>query len=484
MAPSITVVLTADEARLLRAQQKVIDQQVKMQGGYKKVQTASKQAGATAQQSFGGAAVGRLKAYATGAIGVSTAIGFITRAFAGMKQEGDAAIATLKGIQDASRDLNQVARSANDLTRMQARADSGAMFSSDPNARNVARKVLADMRREGADQDFENVMRLSQAVDPESASKVGLQLSDMFKGKLSPMQAVELAFAASRPGVGEASFEETAKFLPTVAEAGSLTGASPEEVAALTATLLDRMAKGKTAASLAKNLALQMQSDPRLAGKGIMEGERIIREEFPEKDRAAFMKSKENSEFFAIIAEERGAMMARQREISKDMRAFGTPQSETERAVARAASDPKMSSALKLAQAERANEMTREKALGEDKAQSAAAVLNVQRVLREAGRSEWEVYRAKRAAEGALALNLSPEMITSAGLAGSQFSSHPLKAMVRGAENRELYDKAMQYTNNEFAGAVGEFREAVRELRGGTRDYSSAQRREQAVPGE
>jgi hypothetical protein len=56
--------------------------------------------------------------------------------------------------------------------------------------------------------------------------------------------------------------------------------------------------------------------------------------------------------------------------------------------------------------------------------------------------------------------------------------------MVRGAENRELYDKAMQYTNNEFAGAVGEFREAVRELRGGTRDYSSAQRREQAVPGE
>jgi hypothetical protein len=306
------------------------------------------------------------------------------------------------------------------------------------------------------------------------------------------MQAIELAFAASRPGVGEASFEETAKLLPMIAETASLTGATPAETAALTATLLDRTAKNKSAGAMGKKFALEMQLDPRLRGKGIMEAERIVREEFPEADRAKLMDTTEGGEFFAIIAEEREALLRRQREIEADMRVFGTPQSETERAVARAAKDPRMSSALRIAQAERGNEIAREKELAENRSRAAAAVHNVQRTLREEGYSTWEVVRAQQFAQRAEAMGMSPEMITRVGIAGSQFSSHPIKAYVRGFGSSELFDKSMGYTNQSNAEAANMMNAAAdKQLRAaelmqqpGAASYTNRARREQSMPTE
>jgi len=76
---AVIVELTGDEAKLWRAQQRVIDQATKLESGYKKVATQAKGLDKTQSTTFGSGAVGKLGKYLAGVVSITAALAIVRR---------------------------------------------------------------------------------------------------------------------------------------------------------------------------------------------------------------------------------------------------------------------------------------------------------------------------------------------------------------------------------------------------------------------
>jgi hypothetical protein len=401
-------------------------------------------------------------------IGLSAAIGGVKQTLTALKAESDAATNSLRLLTDTRRDLNQVARSSEDLAQMQERADrAAAQFGTGTpqEARAQARRVLTTTRREGFEGDFERLMRASRVIDVEAAAGAGGKINSQFGGRISEMGAIELMFATQKRA--DKSFEEIAKFMPTMAEATGLTGTSPEQTMAIGTVLMDRAARGKTAAGLGKSFALQMQADPRLRGKSMLEGMRIVEEEFTPAEQKPFLQSKETIEFFDIVREERARIDQLERELSTP----GLAKSELEQAILRGQLDPNMRAEQQMTAAAIANEVSRERELGVKGAAAEAQIARVQTAVRESGGSQLEVMIVQKAAQTARNLGFSAEGVrmTAAGALGG------VRAPDWEADNRRIGDD-LQAASGDLRGAAADLRQSAGQ------NYTNRARREQSVP--
>jgi hypothetical protein len=287
-------------------------------------------------------------------------------------------------------------------------------------------------------------------------------------------------FAASRPGISDKTFEEVAKFMPTMAEAAGLTGATPEETFAVGAVLMDRMARGKSAAGLGKSFALQMQADPKLRGKGYLEAVRTVREDFTPEEQKRYLESKETVEFFDIIEAERPKIKANEAALLAERMRLGTPRSEFQQAIARSRSDPRTAAEQHIASSQLAGEISREEHLAVDGAREIAAVERVKTVLRDTGRSDFQVYLGGQAAEALRGFRAPEKAIEFGGAVGGQLGSFATPLTFGPGLHEAL--GALNSTAEKLDSSAANLDNATRNA--GAASYTNRARREQSMPAE
>jgi hypothetical protein len=418
--------------------------------------------------------LGQLKGYVGGMVGLSSAISLVKGTFSAMKQESDAAVASLRTLVDTRRDLIQIARDSRDFDELQTRADRGAAwFGVD---RQVAGKVLATTRREGFEGDYERLLRANRVLDVEAAAPAGGKINSAFGGRISEYDAIELMFSTQKRS--DKSFEEVAKFMPQMAEGAGLTGASPEETFAIGSVLMDRMARGKTAAGLGRSFALQMQSDPKLRGKGYLEAVRTVEEEFTPEEQKPYLQSKETVEFFDIVKEERQRIRALEQDLRQQRTTFGTPRSEMEQAIRLAEADPRTSAEQKMRSAEIAEEISRERELAVGGANQEAARHSIRTAYREGGANQLDTVVVGFVADRLRNIGVSEENMRRVVAMNMGFGTS-------GFHNPKFEEaRAMTEASENLVRASGRLDQAAGNIQQQSGSYTNRARREQSMPAE
>jgi len=241
-----------------------------------------------------------LKNTVTVAGAIATAVGVATKAWGLYKEAQDSALGSLEGLDPANRKLAQVATNADDLNKMQTRADAASLATGVPRAQ--AREVLFNARSEGYESSFEAILASNSVVDPNASAKVAGKLPAIFKNKIGPMESISLALKGANES--NLDFEQMANTLAIAGEGGSVLGSSPEETTAIAATLSARFKSGDVAADRMKGFGVKAGIDPRFAGSGFIESHRRL-SEMPEAERKDFLgESQELNTFYVAMTED------------------------------------------------------------------------------------------------------------------------------------------------------------------------------------
>jgi hypothetical protein len=233
-----------------------------------------------------------------GAIGVAVAAA--TKSWSLYKTAQDAALGSLEGLDPANRKLAQVATSADDLNKMQARADAAAMATGV--SRTQAREVLFNATSEGYTGSYEAILAANSVVDPNASAKVAGKLPAIFKGKIGPMEAVSLALKGANES--NLDFEQMANTLAIAGEGGAVLGSSPEETTAIAAVMSARFKSGDVAADRMKGFGVKAGIDPRFANAGFIEAFQRL-EALPDAERKDFLgESQELNTFYVAMKED------------------------------------------------------------------------------------------------------------------------------------------------------------------------------------
>ena len=117
----IVVEMTTDEAKALRGMQRVIDKQIGVEQGAKKIGRASDQAGKKVNDGFGMSAAAKLATFAGGFLSVSSAVNVVQQALSGLVSEADEAGRSLENVADKQRLLRQTAMGSKEKLDMQVK---------------------------------------------------------------------------------------------------------------------------------------------------------------------------------------------------------------------------------------------------------------------------------------------------------------------------------------------------------------------------
>ncbi len=185
---------------------------------------------------------------AAGYFTINAAINAITASWTKYRDAQNEALQSLQGNAEADRGLTQVAETPADLQAMQNQADAAAMAFG--TSRALAREVRFNARSDAFDKDFTSIMSAAQVVDPRAAATAAGKLPALFKGSITPMQAVSGALVAAEKS--NLNFEDIAKSLPSAAEGAVMAGATAAETSAALSVLASRFKSGDTAADRIK----------------------------------------------------------------------------------------------------------------------------------------------------------------------------------------------------------------------------------------
>jgi len=118
----VIVEMTGDEAHLWKAQQRLIDQQRKLENGYGKVGQKARTAGDTAKGAFGSAAAQQLKTYALGMVSITAAVTGIRAAIQGVEEISNRAASKAQASRLGMSSLAQLAENPAEMTKLVALA--------------------------------------------------------------------------------------------------------------------------------------------------------------------------------------------------------------------------------------------------------------------------------------------------------------------------------------------------------------------------
>lgn len=385
---NVTIELSGDEANLFRSLQKVIGQQDKMQGGFGKVRNSANQAGDRISEVFGTKAVQQLQRFQAGMSAVQTAFSLVASEWRELRALQENTLRSPERLFNADRALTQIALDAQDLAALRDQADS--LAGRYGISREDARRLIFSGRSEGFEGAVDFIAQHVGVVDPTAAAGVAGQLPTLFKGRITPEQAVNATLVAAE--ASRLNFEQVAAALPQAAEGAAVAGASPAETIAALSVLAGRFKSGETAADRLKGFGVAVGIDERFKGRGILGSFRQL-QALPEAERAEFLgKSAELNTVFAILSEEIAAVEARQRQIEQAIRTATGPSSRIaqKRLAAQQVFPNRMAVPAGAAMIEAANEA------GVDNLQAIAGVSDLARArLKQAGAG----YLARRAAE-------------------------------------------------------------------------------------
>lgn len=270
---NVVVTMSGDEARLWRAQQKIYDQQLKLENKFKSTEKASEQAGRVASTSFDKttSSVGKLSAslvtYASGVATITGAVALLGKAWTFVVDEQKEALRQLERTAPQDRRLLQVSGNAQEFEQLRAQADQLAgQFGVD---RATVREVIFSAVSENFRDAVPAIIAANQVIDPVSAAGVAGQGPALFKGTIGALEAVNLTLKAAQ--ASRLDFEQIAASLPQAAEGGSIAKATAEETLAVLSVLASEFKSGDTAADRIKMFATRAGISEEFAGKGIIE---------------------------------------------------------------------------------------------------------------------------------------------------------------------------------------------------------------------
>lgn len=254
---SVVVTMDAREAQLFRAQQKIIDQQVKLNAKFAEGGKASEKAGKQTTDAFGKSSlsIGKMKEatlqYVAGLATVTTGVMAIKAAWELVRKEQEAGLNQLQRTSGQDRRLLQIAGSKEDFEQLRGQADVlASQFGVD---RGVVREVIFSAVSENFRDAVPAIIAASQVVDPMSAAGVAGQIPALFKGSVSPLEAVDLTLRAAKES--RLDFAQIAESLPQAAEGGGVAKATVEETLSVLSVLASEFKTGQTAADRIKGFA-------------------------------------------------------------------------------------------------------------------------------------------------------------------------------------------------------------------------------------
>jgi len=323
MAGKIVVEMSGEEQALLRSMRKVIEEQTKTEAGYKKVGRESDRAGKQAQKGFGGQAIAQLKNYALGVLSIGAATSQLAAVFFHLREEVQKAGDSIVQLAEKRRSLVQVSRTGAEFQGLEDLSDEIAK--STGMGRGEAREVVFDAKSLGFLDIVRDIAESREVITPAVASKAAGKIPEIYRGKVSPLAAINMALAA-----GEASafnVEEFIQHLPTAASGGEAAGSTPAEAAGMLSVLGGQFARGSSAAERIKAFGTKVGLDKDLAGKGIMGAFDELRA-MPEEKRREFLKeSMELNELYMKLEQNADAIRTRTAEVQAAIDTAGTPES-------------------------------------------------------------------------------------------------------------------------------------------------------------
>ena len=317
---SVVVTMSGDEARLWRAQQKIYDQQLKLENKFKSTEKASEQAGRAASTSFDKttSSIGKLSAslvtYASGVATITGAVALLGKAWTFVVDERKEVLRQLERTAPQDRRLLQVSSNAQEFEQLRTQADQLAgQFGVD---RATVREVIFSAVSENFRDAVPAIIAANQVVDPVSAAGVAGQGPALFKGTIGALEAVNLTLKAGQ--ASRRDFEQIAKSLPQAAEGGSIAKATAEETLAVLSVLASEFKSGDTAADRIKMFATRAGISEEFAGKGIIEPlEKLMA--MDEKARRAYLgDSQELNVAYVKLAENIELIKKRVQEFSQE----------------------------------------------------------------------------------------------------------------------------------------------------------------------
>ena len=414
------------EAEKFRRKQDAIDAAVKRgtlsieQGktATRRLAQQYREAGQAGKRAFGAKALSGVKSLAAGfglGAGLAGVIGLAKSAMTSLKEESDLAVTSMRALVKERIRLNQVSLSAKDLQELNKKADSRAVRFGIP--RDVVRRIQFSAKSEGFEPSVEHILRGKQIVDPESAASVAGQVPALFPGQgLTPEEAINILLKGAQ--FSRVDFESVARTLPSVAEGGALTGATPSGAVASLAVLVKRFKKAETAADRLKALGTKLSLDPRTKGKGLIGGVEALQDFSPEELRKFLGESRELNVALTVFIQELDEIRKLRSILVRERGLTGTPESAFQRGIARAKADPTFQAANKVITSEIGLEVAREDQLAQGGAARQAAVNAARTRLNRSGASGAGRFAGGAAAEAAGFFDAPPGTIVAAGRVG------------------------------------------------------------------
>lgn len=418
------VEMTGDEAKLVRALARAETRAAKFEAKLKQVGKAGRKAGddtgkamkRATEQGFGRSQLTKIGKYAIGLGSVATALGLVTRGLSFMQQESAAALASLRGLTDARRRLNQIATSPEDLRALDERSDRlSRRFGVE---RQTVKNLLFSARSENFEPSVAFILKNKNIIDVATQATLAGQIPGLFPGQgLTAKQSINLALVAA--GQSRLNVQQITSALPSVSTGAGLAGSSPEETFALLSVLAGRLASGQQAADRGKAFGTKVGITPGFRGKGII-GAFDILEAGTEGERRKFLgESQELNVFYDILKTERDEVVKRTRELERARLRTGTPESAIMQARERARLNPKIQATNVVEQSEIYREIARENAFAKERAQIEAIQNNTQAILDEAGASGARKFVVRGAQEIAEFVGAGPVAVGVTGAVAS-----------------------------------------------------------------
>jgi hypothetical protein len=265
--------MSADETKLFRALQKVVDKNKEVDKSLKDVgksgEDASKKAGDGVKKvgDESESATAKIGKMAMGFATVGTAVSAVTAVINEMNKAIEESKQLTEKLKTSRANLASVATDAADYHSLEDRASRAAIARGiDP---EMARNLMFSARSSGYEADFENVARYAAFFDSSAVSTAADKLPQIFGGRVNASQALNATFAAAQQS--NLNFAEIAASAPQAAEGGAFLGASPAETLGTLSVLAAQFKSGNTAADRMKAFGVQMQLQEGFQGLGYIE---------------------------------------------------------------------------------------------------------------------------------------------------------------------------------------------------------------------
>jgi len=408
--PSVTVEMCGDELKLMKSLQKSIDKNRELDKSLKDSgksgEEASKKIDDGTKKANSGldSAIGKVGRFAAGFASAGTAISLVKGVIDEMNKSLEESKRLSESLRDRRANLAAVATTNADCAMLEATSNRVAINNAMDHEK--ARELVYNARSGNFVDGVDTTARFARYAngDVAAVSSVATQVPQLFRGGITPSQALNATQAAAT--YSHLEFANLANIMPTAAQGGYAIGSSPAETVAMMGVLPALFSgNGSTAADRVKSFGLRLGGDERFAGLGFVGATQKLQGMSPEERSNVLGDSIEMKEAFNSLSSSLDQIQTLQRQVQAAIDQTGTEQSQIGQMDARYRSDPVSRALFERDQAKIARELDQEKILSAGALAGEAQSEAIRRQQQLFGANQAEIGVGSRLSDAASFLN-------------------------------------------------------------------------------